>query len=102
MGGKGKGKGGKGGLYELDLMNQWGGSPAPEAWDQSWDQGWDQWDQEGAYLRSLGCIDAVEKKTEDFYENMFTAEPSAILEQWLQDGAPDQLAVAALIADHRL
>ena len=35
---KGKGnkaKGNKGGLYELHLMNQWGGS-----WDHGWDQSW--------------------------------------------------------------
>ena len=58
--GKGKGKGGKGrgnkgGLYELDLMSQWGGS-----WDQGYDQSWSQWGDDGSgggYLRSLGCID---------------------------------------------
>ena len=48
--GKGKGKDGKG-LYELDLMNQWGGQ-----WDQqgSDKQGWDERDdgsQGGPYLR---------------------------------------------------
>ena len=69
-------------------MNQWGGSAG--AWDQGWDQpeAWDnQWDHEGAYLRSFGCIDAVEKKSDSFYENTFTAESSALREQWLGDGA---------------
>ncbi len=53
--GKGKGKGNKGGLYELDLMNQWG-----DSWDQGYDQNWSQWGDDGSgggYLRSLGCID---------------------------------------------
>ena len=43
-------------MYELDLMNQWGGQTDQQGWDQ---QGWDQWDDGshgGPYLRSLGCL----------------------------------------------
>ena len=37
----------------------------PEAWDQ-------QWGDEASYLRSLGCIDAIEKTVDNFYENTFS------------------------------
>ena len=53
-GGKGKGKGGGNGLYDLDIMSQWGGQ-----WDQQWGGQWEEpWGKtpQGQYHRSLGCL----------------------------------------------